>query len=85
MTTLMGHNPQTGTKASLDERIESPSSCTDAIRRNVGGRPQHVEEDEGGSKGEDVPRNVHQTSGRRALKAMLGNSSTDIMDGEVRY
>ena len=41
-----------------------------------------MEEGEGGSKGEDVPSNVHQASSRRALKAMFGNSSTDIIDGE---
>ncbi len=44
-----------------------------------------MKEKEGGSKGEDIPGNIHQASGRRALKAMLGNSSTNFVDGEVRY
>lgn len=30
VATFMSHHPQTGRKASLDERIESPSDCTDA-------------------------------------------------------
>lgn len=80
---FMGHNPQTGTKAPLDERIEGPSSRTDTSRRNVGRRPQGMEEGEGDSEGADVPGNVHQASGGRALKTMLGNGSTDIVDGEV--
>ena len=43
-----------------------------------------MEEGEGGRKREDIPGNIHQASGRRALKAMLGNSSTNFIDGEVR-
>ena len=83
VATFMGHNPQTGTKASLNESIEGPSSCTDAIRRNVGRSPQCVKEGEGGRKGEDVSSNIHQASGRRTLEAVLGYSITNIVDGEL--
>ena len=84
VATFVGHNPQTSTKTPLDESIESPSNCTDATRRNVGGSPEYVKEKECDNKGENIPGNIHQASGRRALKAMLGNSSTNVIDAEVR-
>lgn len=62
VATLMGHDPQTGTKASLDECIESPPYCTDGARRNIGWSPQCVKEGEGSSKGEEISCHVHQAS-----------------------
>lgn len=82
VATFMGHDPQTGTKASLDESIEGPANSTDSHRRNVGRSPEGMKEGEGGSKGDDIPGNVHQASGRRALKTMLGDRSADVVDGE---
>ena len=84
VATFVGHDPQTSTKTPLDESIESPSNSTDATRRNVGGSPEDVKQKECDSKGANIPSNIHQASGRRALKAMLGNSSTNVVDGEVR-
>ena len=84
VATFMGHNPQTGSKASLNEGIESPTDCTDATRSDIGGSPQCVKENECDSKGEDIPSDIHQASGRRALEAMLGDGSTNIIDCEVR-
>ncbi len=43
-----------------------------------------MKEGEGGRKGEDISSDVHQASGRRALKAMLGNGRTNIIDAELR-
>jgi hypothetical protein len=83
VTTLVGKNPQTGTHKTLDDGVESPKSPTSAVRGDVLGSNELVEEVESADKSDDVTGDVVEASGSRTLEAVLGDRIADIVDGVV--
>ena len=83
VTTLVGHNPQTGTEETLHECIASPQSGSYWCRRNVLRCDEAVGEVEDGAKRKHVSGDIVQTCSSRSLEAVLGNSFVDVTNGVV--
>lgn len=83
VTALMGHNPETSSRQTLHEGVESPQSGAEGEVGNGLGRHVVVEEVEGNRKLGDVASNITQTADGRALEAVLGNGRAQLANGIV--
>lgn len=83
VTALVRQDPQAGAEKALEESIASPQSCAEGIRRHVGRRAVGVEEVESACHKCYIASDVAQATKTRPLKAMLGDSITDILDSVV--
>jgi len=83
VTALVGENPEAGTDETLDDGVDGPESPTNAVGGNVLGSDKFVEEVESADESDDVTGNVVEAGGSGALKAVLGNSIANVVDGVI--
>ena len=83
MATLVGNDPETGAKETLDEGVHGPESSAGGERGDVLGRHVCVEDVEGGGEAGNISQDVSPASEGGALEAVLGNGIVDVLDGVV--
>ena len=83
VTTLVCKNPKPGSKQTLDHRVSGPQRSSNWCRGNIFRGNEFVEEEESQGKAGDIPSDIAQPSQTRSLKAVLGNSVSNIVDSIV--
>lgn len=83
MTTLMSKNPETGTKQTLNNGVDSPQQSANWGPGNVFWGKVFVEEEESSGQTGNIASNISQTSGSRAFVAVLRNCVSNIIDGII--
>lgn len=85
VTALVGEDPETRTKETLQEGVQSPENEADGVGRNGLGGDKVVEEGEGGGEASHIAQNIAHTEKAVTLEAVLGNGIPNILDGVVGY
>lgn len=83
MTAFMGKNPEASSKQTLNNGVYSPQCCTNWGGGDVFRSNKFVEENKSGSQTGNIPSNISQTPQTRPLKAVLGNCTSNIIDGII--
>lgn len=85
MTTFVSKNPETGTKQSLNDRVNGPQSSAKWGRRYILWREVLVEEEESGSQTGNIASYVSQTPSTGSFEAVLGDSISNVVDSVIWY
>lgn len=83
VTTLVSKNPETGTKQTLNDSVNSPQSSAKWGRRYIFWCKVLVEEEESGSQTSNIASYVSQTLNTRSLVAVLGDSISNVVDSVI--
>lgn len=83
MTALVGQHPDTGTKETLDDGVQTPQCNPSRRERQSLGGHKVVEEVEDGRKGHHIPGHIGQTSDGGTLKAVGWDGIPNLLDGVV--
>ncbi len=83
VTALVGKNPETSSEQTLNDGVQYPQCRTKWCERNVLWGDEFVEEEKGGRKTGNIPSHVAQPPQSRSLEAVLWNSISNVIDGEV--
>lgn len=83
VTALVGKDPETSTKETLHEGVQTPENEADGIGRNCLGGDKVVKEGEGGSEASHVTKDISHAEETITLEAVLGDGITDVLDGVV--
>ena len=83
VATLVSEDPETSTKETLDDCVDSPEPSAYWSGRDIFRGDEFVEEQEGDCETGDIPSNIAQTPQARSLEAVLRNCISNIIDGEV--
>lgn len=83
VTTLVGEDPETGTRQTLHDGVERPETGSDGRGCDVLRRTVVVEEVEGTGELDDVASHVRQTAKTRPLEAVGWDSIANLLDGVV--
>lgn len=83
VTTLVGKDPKTCAKKTLDKGVESPKTCSDWRRCYRLGSDVGVEDVKGGCKGDDISGDIVETGRGRSLKAVCRYGISNLLDGVV--
>lgn len=84
MAALVSQDPETCSKETLEESVQTPEDEADWVRWDGLGSDKVVEEVEGGGQASAVTEDIAQTKKTVALKTVLGNGIPNILDGVVR-
>lgn len=83
VSALVGNDPETSAKETLEEGVDSPESTADPDVGDVLGGHVVVVDGKGGGEVEHVAEDVEITLEGGALEAVLGNGIANVLDGEV--
>lgn len=83
VATLVGNDPEAGAKEALEDGVDGPEGASGEGAWDVLGGHKVVEDGEGGGEVDHVAGNVGVALESRALKAVLGDGITDVLDGVV--
>ena len=83
VTALVRQDPQAGAEKALKESVARPQSSAEGIRRHVDRRAVGVEKVERACHKCYIASDVAQATKTRPLKAVLGDSIADVLDGVV--
>lgn len=84
VATLVSNNPKTSAEETLEDGVDGPETSTGGSGGDVLGSHKVVPDAEGGSKEDNVAKDVSVSLESRALEAVLGDGIVDVLDGEVR-
>lgn len=83
VTALVGKDPETGSDKTLNDGVAGPEKGAKAVGGNVFRSAELVEGGENGGQDGDVTEDIVETSGSRALKAVLGDGVSNVLDGVI--
>jgi len=80
VTALVGENPETSAKETLQEGVESPQTSSHGLGSDGLGSDEVVEDVKGGGEEGDVAGDIVKTGGGGTLEAVLGDSIVNLLD-----
>ena len=83
VTALVGQDPDTGTKETLDDGVQTPQCNPSRRERQSLGGHKVVEEVEDGCKHHHIPGHIRQTPDGGTLEAVGWDGIPNLLDGEV--
>lgn len=85
VTALVGKDPETSTKETLHEGVETPEDEANRVGGDSLGSYKVVKEGEGGGEAGHVPQDISQTEEAVTLEAVLWDGISDVLDGVVGH
>lgn len=83
MSALVGQDPKSRAEKSLHECVDGPKTSSYCHRWHILRSDEAISEIEDRGQGNDVPRNIAETSKGRSFETVFGYGSANLLSGVV--